>query len=72
MTAHCPGSRSLRTPEIRVLQCVRCGGRVEVFSDERESRCLNCGNVTYGIPNHCTLWCAGADICPGHTKTAKT
>lgn len=71
MITHCPGSRSLRTPELRAIRCVQCGGLVEIFSDERESRCLKCGNVIYSSPNHCADWCARADICLGRTGTAK-
>ena len=65
MKARCPGSRALRTPELRLIRCVECGGMIEIFSDERESRCLGCGAVVYGGQNNCALWCPGAETCMG-------
>ncbi|HNU92003.1 MAG TPA: hypothetical protein PKO25_09030 [Spirochaetota bacterium] len=40
---------------------------VELFSDEVESRCPECGSMVRDIRNNCAMWCPSADKCLGGT-----
>ncbi len=64
---HCPGIEDFVRPSVDYEKCQECGGRVEVWSDEEQAECLDCGakfekkNTT---PS-CLEYCAHADTCKG-------
>ena len=62
----CPGSLRSATPIPLERACLKCGRRVEIFSDEEKVLC-KCGAVVFRdrIPR-CVEWCAAAQKCLGH------
>ncbi|MCX6691836.1 MAG: hypothetical protein NTW33_07245, partial [Methanoregula sp.] len=43
----CPGAANLRTPTLNVKKCPRCGGEVELFSNDVSVKCTKCGFEVY-------------------------
>lgn len=62
---YCPGSANLRTPTLSIKNCPRCGEEIEIFSDEIQATCLNCGFVIYNDFISCIKWCKYARECVG-------
>lgn len=63
MVFECPGSKSVKRPEIILITCPKCGGEVEIFSDEETAKC-SCGEIICREKTpSCTDWCKYADDC---------
>ncbi|MGB9886631.1 MAG: hypothetical protein ACPLPT_07880 [Moorellales bacterium] len=71
MLSACPGSRSLRTPELKIKACPRCGEEVEVFSTDVQVRCERCGFTIYNDLLSCARWCQYARQCLGEELYAR-
>ncbi len=72
MKESCPGSREIRNPYPEEILCVFCGSGVEIWSDETETACKNCGRtVTRDMKNTCLEWCPAAKECVGLEKYEK-
>lgn len=61
----CPGIRDLLRPTMKYVKCHACGGAVEIWSDEGEGECLDCGAkwVKPDRENSCLEYCEYADKC---------
>lgn len=60
----CPGVAKLLRPAPEYLKCPNCGAEVEIWSDESEIVCDNCGAlVTRDVAPSCLEWCKYADKC---------
>ena len=67
----CPGSERVREPYPEEIKC-SCGKEVEIFSDEAETSCPDCGRrLTRKMPPSCLDWCAYARECVGPEKFAR-
>ncbi|GAB4543940.1 MAG: hypothetical protein Fur0020_13430 [Thermodesulfovibrionia bacterium] len=65
----CPGSREIKQPVPEEIICRRCGEVVEIWSDEVEARCKNCGELNSRLMGaSCIDWCAFAKECLGEDK----
>jgi ribosomal protein S27E len=47
MHEKCLGPSTLRRAVIITTKCPACGEEVEIFSDEQQVRCSNCGCTVY-------------------------
>jgi DNA-directed RNA polymerase subunit RPC12/RpoP len=68
MPARCPGqdTRNLRAA---YYKCPKCGGLVEIFSDEPRFRCKQCGEYVYTKESpSCISWCPSARQCLGEER----
>ncbi|HDP36364.1 MAG TPA: hypothetical protein ENN27_00625 [Candidatus Atribacteria bacterium] len=61
----CPGAANIRTPTIKIKKCPECGEEVEIFSDEMQVKCSNCGFTVYNDLQSCVQWCKYAKECVG-------
>lgn len=65
MIGKCPGQdkRNIRS---QIINCPNCGYAVELFSDELNIKCPQCGNCVYKdkLPS-CVDWCKFARDCIG-------
>lgn len=60
----CPGIARIVRPVPEYVKCPNCGATVEIWSDETETECDNCGTrVTRDIEPSCLEWCRYADKC---------
>ncbi len=65
----CPGSKDIKSPKPEEIKCRHCGAEVEIWSDETETKCKQCGNVNSRlIGPTCLDWCAFAKECVGEDK----
>lgn len=65
----CPGSAEIKRPSPEYLKCHKCGAEVEIWSDELEAKCEECGAVTSRErKNVCIDWCSYAEECIGEEK----
>lgn len=61
----CPGIKDFIRPTMKYVKCHSCGGSVEIWSDEDEGLCLDCG-ATWARPEKeasCLDYCEYADQC---------
>jgi A2L zinc ribbon domain len=71
--AFCPGIQDFVRPTVSYEVCKKCGGRVEVWSDEDEGVCLDCGakwERKEKMPS-CLDYCEYADKCKGIIMSKK-
>lgn len=63
---YCPGARVIRQPSPEIFTCPRCGGEIEIWTDEISGVCPRCGEVLYreGMMS-CLEWCQYARECVG-------
>ena len=62
--ASCPGISQFMRPTPSYFKCPKCHGDVEIWSDEEEAPCPNCGTmVSKGKLQTCLDWCEFADKC---------
>ncbi len=62
--ASCPGISQFMQPTPSFVKCPRCNGDVEIWSDEKDTQCPNCGFVvSKARPQSCLDWCEYADKC---------
>lgn len=60
----CPGTASISRPELLLVKCPKCGGEVEIFSDEEKVVCDNCGVAVFREKSpSCFDWCKYAEEC---------
>ncbi|MEI7899348.1 MAG: hypothetical protein WCK89_03790 [bacterium] len=68
----CPGSLAFAQPKIELVRCPHCGDDVEVWTDEAEGKCANCGRaICRTTTQSCVDWCKYAREClgeEGHKK----
>ena len=68
----CPGSKDIREPKPEDITCRNCGAGIEIWSDESEARCGQCGKLSARlIGPTCLDWCAFAKECVGEEKFRK-
>ncbi len=66
MKEHCPGSREIRQPWPEEIRCRKCGAALEIWSDETETLCKECGALhARPLGPSCAEWCASARECLG-------
>ncbi|MBA4349143.1 MAG: hypothetical protein C0415_04030 [Thermodesulfovibrio sp.] len=69
MKESCPGSREIRTPYPEDLICVFCHHKNEIWSDEPDTVCKQCGKtITRDMLPTCIEWCPAARECVGDEK----
>lgn len=62
----CPGSAGISgAPTLKEKKCPECGSVVEVFSNDIQVPCENCGFVVYNDVISCIKWCKAAKECVG-------
>lgn len=61
----CPGAANIRSATIILKKCPNCGEKVELFSDEMQVKCDNCGFTVYNNIESCVQWCKYARACVG-------
>lgn len=60
----CPGVKTLVEPTITIRSCPECGGEVEFFEYEVETKCPGCGHVLKKeATSSCVTWCKYASKC---------
>jgi len=63
---YCPGAIRLRQPEPEYINCCRCGGEIEIWTDEVKATCPNCGTMNFRQASpSCIDWCQEAEKCLG-------
>ncbi len=68
----CPGSIEIRQPKPEDIRCQKCGEKIEIWTDEPETRCRACGHMNARpIGTSCIEWCAFAKECVGAEKLEK-
>ena len=69
MLSGCPGADKIKNPVPYYKKCPRCGGEVEIWSDEFYAKCPKCGGIVLGenVPS-CVEWCKYARECLGLTR----
>jgi len=69
--AFCPGAKLLRQPEPEEFACTVCGGEVEIWTDEMQGTCPNCGATVYRDSTMgCLDWCQFGKECVGDVAYA--
>ena len=65
----CPGAIAFRDPTPEYVDCPRCGGELEIWSDELVATCPHCQAI---VPKErgasCIDWCQYAKECIGADK----
>jgi DNA-directed RNA polymerase subunit RPC12/RpoP len=65
----CPGSSEIKRPKPEYLPCPKCGAEVEIWTDEAQAECEECGtSVRKDRSNLCISWCEHAEKCVGEDK----
>jgi len=65
----CPGSAEIRSPSPEDITCFWCDAKNEIWSDESEMKCKNCGKpITRDMKPSCIMWCPAAKECVGVEK----
>lgn len=64
---YCPGISDFVRPTVNYEVCEECGGRVEIWSDEDEGVCLDCGAkyIKKEKTPSCLEYCEYAEKCKG-------
>lgn len=71
--ASCPGISQFMNPTPSYFKCPNCHGDVEIWSDEEEAACPNCGTmVSRGKLQSCLDYCEFADKCRDMIETKKS
>jgi hypothetical protein len=69
MKESCPGSKEIRTPFPEDIVCAFCTHKNEIWSDEPDMPCRNCGMIiTRDMAPSCIEWCPAARECVGAEK----
>ncbi|WP_456473751.1 phosphohydrolase [Candidatus Pyrohabitans sp.] len=65
----CPGSTEIKRPKPEYVLCPSCRAEVEIWSDEAEAECEECGTIVRRTrDNLCINWCEYAEKCVGGDK----
>lgn len=71
----CAWAETIRTPRLRMKECPECGGELEIFSCDFETKCNRCGYVEFNKLEERIYWCAKncayADECIGEELNRK-
>jgi hypothetical protein len=64
---YCPGIEDFMRPTVKYEDCNICSGRLEIWSDEEQGTCLDCGAKCDIAESElsCLQYCDYADICKG-------
>lgn len=66
MVENCPGAANITgTPTLKLKECPQCGSDIEIFSNELQTECRNCGFTAFNNIISCIKWCAYAKECVG-------
>jgi len=64
MIFRCPGSDFLKQPTLETKKCSHCGSDIEIWSDEPETKCPECGTLRQKKNvSGCIEWCQFAKYC---------
>jgi ribosomal protein S27E len=70
--ASCPGISQFMSPTPSYVKCPKCGGNVEIWSDENETQCPSCGTVvSRDKVQSCLEYCEFADKCKDMIEAKK-
>jgi len=69
--ASCPGISQFMRPVPEYIKCPKCGGDVEIWSDEEKAQCHQCGTTVSRNIQSCLDWCEYADKCRDLIQTKK-
>lgn len=69
--ATCPGLSQFMRPKPEYIKCPHCGGQVEIWSDEEEAECGNCGATVARGMQSCLDWCEFASQCKDIIRARK-
>jgi len=61
--ATCPGINKFVRPTPEYLKCPKCRAEVEIWSDEQETKCLECGTKVSREVASCLDYCEYASKC---------
>jgi DNA-directed RNA polymerase subunit RPC12/RpoP len=59
----CPGISNFIRPKPEYIPCVNCGSSVEIWTDEEETDCPNCGAKVSRKVQSCLDYCEYAEEC---------
>jgi predicted RNA-binding Zn-ribbon protein involved in translation (DUF1610 family) len=59
----CPGISNFIRPKPEFITCSICKSEVEIWTDETEAECSNCGAKVSRDMQSCLDWCEYADKC---------
>jgi len=59
----CPGINKFVRPTPECLKCPKCKAEVEIWSDEQETKCLECGAKVSREVASCLDYCEYASKC---------
>ncbi|GBE55132.1 MAG TPA: hypothetical protein ENH28_03525 [Euryarchaeota archaeon] len=69
LRSSCPGSTEIKRPKPEYVICPKCKSEVEIWSDEAEAKCEECGTIVKKTrDNLCINWCKYAEECIGKEK----
>ena len=63
MSYTCPGLNDYVRPKPEYKTCPECSSDVEIWSDEDESECSDCGNKIFRKVESCLKWCEYSQKC---------
>jgi DNA-directed RNA polymerase subunit RPC12/RpoP len=63
MRKTCPGIEDHLRPKPEYVACPECGGDVELWTDENEAKCPDCGAKISRNKQSCLDWCEYAYKC---------
>jgi len=63
MRRTCPGLENHVRPKPEFITCPGCGSDVEIWTDEDETECRECGTRVARETESCLDWCDYADEC---------
>jgi DNA-directed RNA polymerase subunit RPC12/RpoP len=72
MSQTCPGLNSLLRPKPEFIKCPRCGGDIEIWTDETEAECPDCKLKVSRKTQSCLEYCEYADTCRQIVAEKKT
>lgn len=62
----CPGAKAFRQPKPEFIPCPSCHAEVEIWTDEAEAKCDECGQtVSREMLQGCVDYCPSAKECLG-------
>jgi len=68
MEFKCPGSKVFNQPTPEFMPCPSCHNEVEIWTDEAETKCGNCGSiVSRAMLQGCIDCCPAAKECLGES-----